>query len=60
MAAKCPAVKDRYTDVWTCQLPFWWHPAPSLAALVRPDGYVAWVAHGSTDGLPDVLDRAFT
>jgi 2-polyprenyl-6-methoxyphenol hydroxylase-like FAD-dependent oxidoreductase len=31
-------------------------PAPT-AVLIRPDGHVAWVGKGSTDGLDDALDR---
>lgn len=33
-------------------------PAPT-AVLVRPDGYVAWVAEGSQVGLPEALDTWF-
>ncbi len=33
-------------------------PAPS-AVLVRPDGYVAWVGEGSTEGLEPALARWF-
>lgn len=31
-------------------------PAPS-AVLIRPDGHVAWVGEGTTDGLDDALHR---
>lgn len=33
-------------------------PAPH-AVLIRPDGYVAWVGHGTGDGLEDALTRWF-
>ncbi|WP_343549912.1 hypothetical protein [Ralstonia sp.] len=33
-------------------------PAPS-AVLVRPDGHVAWVGDGTTDGLQAALQRWF-
>jgi 3-(3-hydroxy-phenyl)propionate hydroxylase len=29
------------------------------AVLVRPDGYVAWVGHGTDEGLPDALATWF-
>lgn len=33
-------------------------PAPA-AVLIRPDGHVAWVGEGGTDGLPEALARWF-
>ncbi|MFO7181535.1 MAG: FAD-dependent monooxygenase [Pseudomonadota bacterium] len=33
-------------------------PAPT-AVLIRPDGYVAWVGHGTADGLRDALTTWF-
>ena len=47
-----------YSGAW--ELPVIGAVAAPQAVLVRPDGYVAWVADGSTAGLPDALDRWFT
>ena len=47
-----------YSGAW--ELPVIGAVAAPQAVLVRPDGYVAWVADGSSAGLPDVLDRWFT
>jgi FAD binding domain len=47
-----------YSGTW--KLPIIGEVAAPQAVLVRPDGYVAWVADGSTAGLPDALDRWFT
>ncbi len=33
-------------------------PAPT-AVLIRPDGHVAWVGQGTTDGLADALTTWF-
>jgi hypothetical protein len=48
----------RYSGVW--KLPLIGEVAPPDAVLVRPDGYVAWVGHGTPAGLPEALDRWFT
>lgn len=48
----------RYSGSW--KLPVIGEVAAPQAVLVRPDGYVAWVADGSTAGLPDALDMWFT
>jgi 2-polyprenyl-6-methoxyphenol hydroxylase-like FAD-dependent oxidoreductase len=47
-----------YTGAW--ELPAIGEVAGPDAVLIRPDGYVVWVATGSTEGLPDALGRWFT
>ncbi len=47
-----------YNGTW--QLPVFGNVAAPTAVLVRPDGYVAWVAEGSTAGLSNALDTWFT
>jgi 2-polyprenyl-6-methoxyphenol hydroxylase-like FAD-dependent oxidoreductase len=47
-----------YSGSWT--IPVIGEVVAPQAVLIRPDGYVAWVADGSTVGLPDALDRWFT
>lgn len=47
-AAECPGV-------W--ELPVLGEVVPPAAVLVRPDGHVAWVGEGSTDGLEAALVR---
>jgi 3-(3-hydroxy-phenyl)propionate hydroxylase len=32
---------------------------PPIAVLIRPDGHVAWVGQGTTDGLTDSLSEWF-
>lgn len=48
----------RYTGAW--KLPVIGEVTAPDAVLIRPDGYAAWVAKGSTEGLPNALDRWFT
>jgi 3-(3-hydroxy-phenyl)propionate hydroxylase len=33
--------------------------AVPTAALIRPDGHVAWVGHGTDQGLPEALTTWF-
>jgi 3-(3-hydroxy-phenyl)propionate hydroxylase len=41
------------------ELPVLGRVAAPAAVLVRPDGYVAWVGHGTDTGLRDALTRWF-
>ena len=45
----------RYAGVW--ELPVLGEVAAPSAALVRPDGHVAWVDPGGDDSLADALTR---
>jgi 2-polyprenyl-6-methoxyphenol hydroxylase-like FAD-dependent oxidoreductase len=46
-----------YAGVW--ELPVIGQVTAPTAALIRPDGYVAWVGHGTDQGLPDALTTWF-
>jgi flavin-dependent dehydrogenase len=50
-------VEARYDGAW--ELPALGAVDAPSAVLVRPDGYVAWVGAGSTDGLVEALTRWF-
>ena len=50
-------VRATYDGTW--ELPAQGVVAAPSAVLVRPDGYVAWVADGSEDGLSDALTKWF-
>ncbi len=50
-------VEATYHGPW--ELPVLGTVAAPTAVLVRPDGYVAWVGHGTDDGLPDALATWF-
>jgi 3-(3-hydroxy-phenyl)propionate hydroxylase len=50
-------VDAQYVGAW--ELPALGVVAAPDAVLVRPDGYVAWVADGSDAGLADALSRWF-
>jgi hypothetical protein len=46
-----------YDGPW--ELPVLGPVSPPAAVLVRPDGYTAWVGHGTDEGLPDALATWF-
>jgi 2-polyprenyl-6-methoxyphenol hydroxylase-like FAD-dependent oxidoreductase len=50
-------VNARYDGAW--ELPVLGAVSPPAAALIRPDGYVAWVGNGADDGLPEALTTWF-
>lgn len=56
-AARARRVAARYAGAW--ELPVLGAvPAPT-AVLIRPDGYVAWVGHGTAEGLREALTTWF-
>ncbi|WP_339325496.1 hypothetical protein [Rhodococcus pyridinivorans] len=48
-------VRARYDGAW--ELPLLGEVVAPSAVLVRPDGHVAWVGEGSTDGLDAALAK---
>jgi hypothetical protein len=56
-AERVRLVDARYDGVW--ELPVIGKVAAPSAVLIRPDGHVAWVGHGSDQGLRDALARWF-
>ncbi|WP_213816949.1 FAD-dependent monooxygenase [Glaciihabitans sp. dw_435] len=50
-------VEARYAGEW--RLPILGEVDAPSAVLIRPDGYVAWVGQGSSEGLSDALLRWF-
>jgi aromatic ring hydroxylase-like protein len=50
-------VEARYDGRW--ELPALGEVSAPTAVLIRPDGYVAWVREGGTDGLEDALTTWF-
>lgn len=54
---RVPLVGAAYTGTW--ELPVIGEVTAPAAVLVRPDGYVAWVGEGTTDGLTDALTTWF-
>jgi 2-polyprenyl-6-methoxyphenol hydroxylase-like FAD-dependent oxidoreductase len=56
-AGRVKRVEARYDGPW--ELPVLGPVAAPTAALIRPDGYVAWVGQGSDDGLADALTSWF-
>jgi 3-(3-hydroxy-phenyl)propionate hydroxylase len=51
------SIDGRYDGPW--ELPVFGAITAPDAALIRPDGYVAWVGEGTADGLTDALTRWF-
>jgi 2-polyprenyl-6-methoxyphenol hydroxylase-like FAD-dependent oxidoreductase len=56
-ADRVRSVDARYSGRW--ELPVVGDVSPPSAVLVRPDGYVAWVAEESDEGLQDALTTWF-
>jgi 2-polyprenyl-6-methoxyphenol hydroxylase-like FAD-dependent oxidoreductase len=51
------SIDARYDGRW--ELPALGDVTAPTAVLIRPDGYVAWVGHGTDDGLQDALATWF-
>lgn len=56
-AERVRKIEARYAGAW--ELPLLGAVAAPAAALVRPDGYVAWVGDGTAQGLFDALSAWF-
>jgi 3-(3-hydroxy-phenyl)propionate hydroxylase len=56
-ADRVQLIDAEYVSVW--ELPVVGAVTAPTAVLIRPDGYVAWVAEGTDDGLRDALTRWF-
>jgi 3-(3-hydroxy-phenyl)propionate hydroxylase len=56
-ADRVQRIDARYAGVW--ELPVLGAVAAPTAALIRPDGYVAWVGDGTDQGLRDALTTWF-
>jgi 3-(3-hydroxy-phenyl)propionate hydroxylase len=56
-ADRVPLVEARHEGPW--ELPVLGEVTAPTAVLVRPDGHVAWVGEGGTDGLTDALTAWF-
>ena len=56
-AQRVMAIDATYAGDW--ELPVLGHVAAPAAALIRPDGYVAWVGDGTDDGLRAALTTWF-
>jgi hypothetical protein len=50
-------IDARFAGAW--RLPVLGEVPPPTGVLIRPDGYVAWVGHGTDQGLTDALTRWF-
>jgi 2-polyprenyl-6-methoxyphenol hydroxylase-like FAD-dependent oxidoreductase len=56
-AHRVSAIDAEHTGV--CELPVMGQIPTPDAVLIRPDGYVAWVGHGTATGLRETLNRWF-
>jgi 3-(3-hydroxy-phenyl)propionate hydroxylase len=56
-ADRVQLIEAEYRGVW--ELPVLGAVAAPTAALIRPDGHVAWVGEGTDKGLPDALTTWF-
>lgn len=56
-ASRVQHVRARYDGAW--ELPVIGHVTAPAAALIRPDGYVAWVGDGADSGLREALTTWF-
>jgi 3-(3-hydroxy-phenyl)propionate hydroxylase len=56
-ADRVELIDAKYTGTW--ELPVLGAVAAPAAALIRPDGYVAWVGEPADPGLPDALTSWF-
>ncbi|MGN6380743.1 MAG: FAD-dependent monooxygenase [Gaiellales bacterium] len=56
-ADRVQVVGARYDGVW--KLPVLGEVPPPTAVLIRPDGHVAWVGEGTSEGLADALTTWF-
>jgi 3-(3-hydroxy-phenyl)propionate hydroxylase len=55
--ARVRVIRARYDGAW--ELPVIGTVTAPDAVLIRPDGYVAWVGHGTDSGLHDALAKWF-
>ena len=56
-ADRAESIDASYKGEW--ELPMLGVVSAPTAVLIRPDGYVAWVADGTQAGLPDALGTWF-
>jgi 3-(3-hydroxy-phenyl)propionate hydroxylase len=56
-ADRVRSIDAEYAGVW--ELPVLGEVTAPSAALIRPDGYVAWVGDGTYAGLPEALTTWF-
>jgi len=56
-SSRVRVVDAQYSGAW--ELPVLGSVSPPTAALIRPDGYVAWVGNGTDQGLGEALNGWF-